>query len=300
MWLKAMRVTLSILLSAMPWVAAAAPGVPHIAMVTIVDGGSVLIRGAARLSLAEGVRLAKDDIIETGVQGRLVRIEFTDGGTLDLGPDSRALLAPQLPASRSKSPAHAYLLQGWAKWTAAQPPATPTAGVLLSAALDASATGRTVVALLGDDSFAFVEAGETVLAERRAGRALAPTPLKSDQFYARLGEAKPVLAKRPTPAFIQRVPRAFLDTLPTRAELLKAKNVVPKPLGDITYADVQAWVNAEAPLRTAFVSRWRAQAKNADFRKGLLADLPAHPEWDRVLNPQKYLPKPASTGDARY
>ena len=41
--------------------------------------------------------------------------------------------------------------------------------------------------------------------------------------------------------------------------------------------------------------RWKAQARNPEFRKGLVVQIAAHPEWDRTLFPEKYLPKPASS-----
>ena len=68
-----------------------------------------------------------------------------------------------------------------------------------------------------------------------------------------------------------------------------------KRLALITYADVQAWVDAEAGLRPLFVTRWKALAQNPEFRSGLVAGLRAHPEWERLLFPEKYLPKPAAS-----
>ena len=68
-----------------------------------------------------------------------------------------------------------------------------------------------------------------------------------------------------------------------------------KRLAPITYTDVQAWVDAEAGLRPLFVTRWKALAQNPEFRKGLVAGLRAHPEWERLLLPEKYLPKPAAS-----
>jgi hypothetical protein len=108
----------------------------------------------------------------------------------------------------------------------------------------------------------------------------------------RAGDAKAVVVPRPVPTFVKRLPRAFIDTLPARAELYKTREVDPKPEGGIVYADVQPWIDAEAGLRPGFVTRWRAQARNPEFRKGLVAGISAHPEWDRTLFPEKYLPKP--------
>jgi len=43
------------------------------------------------------------------------------------------------------------------------------------------------------------------------------------------------------------------------------------------------------------VTRWRALAKRPDVRAGLVADMAAHPEWDRTLFPEKYRPKPPAS-----
>ena len=141
----------------------------------------------------------------------------------------------------------------------------------------------------------FAESCDLMLAERSNGKLMPAVKLKSGEFLARSGDAKAVLAARPAADFINRVPRAFLDTLPTRSALFAALNVPPKRLAPITYADVQAWVDAEAGLRPLFVTRWKALAQNPEFRNGLVAGLRAHPEWDRLLFPEKYLPKPAAS-----
>ncbi len=54
------------------------------ATVTLLDGGATVIRGTARYALAEGVRIAAGDIVETGDEGIAI-IEFPDGVELGLG-----------------------------------------------------------------------------------------------------------------------------------------------------------------------------------------------------------------------
>jgi hypothetical protein len=41
------------------------------------------------------------------------------------------------------------------------------------------------------------------------------------------------------------------------------------------------------------VARWRALAQQPEFRKGLIATLKQHPEWERVLFPEKFAVKPS-------
>jgi hypothetical protein len=284
------RLLLSMWFLGLPGLALAAP---PIATVTILDGdAATIIRDANKLILAEGVRLLADDIVEAGAKTRLVRIEFNDGVILDIGPDTRLLLAPRLAGERGKRPPKLYLLQGFAKLTAPKG-AGAGAATLTSPAFDVSGLTRGVVLLVQpDEAYAFAESGDVSLLERSAGKEVGNHRLKSGDFFARTGDNKAGVNSRPAPAFIQRVPRPFLDTLPSRAELFKTREVEAKPAGTIAYADVQHWVDAETALRGGFVTRWRAQARNPEFRKGLVARMEAHPEWDRTLFPEKYLPKP--------
>jgi hypothetical protein len=276
---------------AMLWALGTAQAAETLARTTIVDGEPLMLREAAKFALPEGIRLARNDIVETGPQDRLLRIEFDDGRILDLGPDTRLLLAPGLPTARGKAGASAYLLQGWVKVSNTSPGSTAS---LLGAGLDVlQISGRAVVALLGDGQHVFIEQGEGTVIDRPGGRAQGPVALKKDQFFSRVGNDKPTVTSRPSPVFLQRIPRPFLDTLPARAALFAGKDAAPKRLADISYADAQAWLASEPALRPVFVSRWRAQARNAEFRKGLSTNMSAHPEWDRVLNPEKYdKPKP--------
>ena len=282
MWLR----VLLMLLCALPGVLRAEPA---IGIVTIVDGELFATREGSRLALAEGVRIVADDIVESAPQARLARIEFSDGVVLDIGPASRVLMTPRFTGNRA---AKLYLLQGWAKITLPKSLAAANFG---SEPFDLSAIARDVVLNVQPTASAvFAESGELMLTERSKGKALAAVKLKAGEFFSRVGEAKAVLAQRPAADFINRVPRAFLDTLPTRAALFAARDVAPKRLAPITYADVQAWVDAEAALRPLFVARWKALAQAPEFRKGLVAGLRNHPEWDRTLFPEKYLPKPAA------
>lgn len=285
---------LGLLLLSPPLWAAAPLGV-----VTIVDGEAVLMRETTRHQLAEAVRLVAGDIVETSATNRLLRIEFPDGVILDLGPESRALLEPRLAGERSKLPNRVHLLRGVAKLTLPQP-LPPAAATFSTPAFDVTGVSRSAVFIvLPDNAFAFAESGAVTLKERRGGKPGAVTTLKSGEFFARSGDAKAAVTARPTPAFIQQLPRPFLDTLPSRAALFKAREAEPKLLGGIGFADAEAWIDAEG-LRAHFAARWKALAQNPEFRAAVAANLRAHPEWDRVLYPEKYLPKPASAPTARY
>ena len=267
---------------------------PAIGIVTIVEGEIFATRDGTRFALAEGVRIVADDIVETAAQAKLGRIEFSDGLILDIGPGTRVLMTPRFPGERGgKRAAKLYVLQGWAKITV---PKSLAAASFASESFDLTGIARDVVLNVEPTASAvFAESGELTLIERSKGKAGAAVKLKSGEFLTRAGEAKSALTQRPAADFIQRVPRAFLDTLPARAALFATREVQPKRLAPITYAEVQAWVDAEAGLRPLFVARWKALAQAPDFRKGLVAGLRAHPEWDRTLFPEKYLPKPAAS-----
>ncbi|MBX3622369.1 MAG: hypothetical protein KF891_20580 [Rhizobacter sp.] len=269
---------------------AAAP----LATVTIVDGDALLLRDASRFALAEGVRLEKDDIVETPATARFLRIEFGDGVILDLGPESRLLLGAKLPGDRARLPARLHLLRGVAKLTVPKPLA-PAAGSFTTPALDVLGVAHSAVFIVqGVEAQVFAESGAVTLQGRRGGRPAGSTTVKSSEFYSRGADAKGSTGERPTPAFIQRLPRPFLDTLPARAKLFADREVPPKPLGELDYADAEPWIDADG-LRAHFAARWRALARNPAFREGVAAHMVAHPEWDRILFPEKYLPKPAAS-----
>jgi len=163
--------------------------------------------------------------------------------------------------------------------------------LLASATLDLQRTARSVViGLDGGGLSVFAESGETLLAERRTDAPAAPVSLKEGAFYTRAGTGAGEASANPKPGFIARVPKPFLDTLPARAALFRDKEPASVSAGALVYADVQAWIDAEPALRGGFVTRWRALARQGEFRKGLEQGLAAHPEWDRVLHPERYLP----------
>ena len=273
-------------------------------IVTIVEGESSIVRDASRVALAEGVRLANDDLIDTTAQTKLLRIEFDDGLMLLVAPESRLWIGPKFSADKaSPRAARIYLLNGTVKLTTkadAGAAAAPSSATVATPVFDLKSSGRDTLVSVGPNGGAvFAEAGDVQLVERTktkngataAGPALT---VKTGEYYTRAGADKGKTAPRPDPEFIKRLPRAFLDPVPSRAALFAAREVAGKPLGAIDYASVQPWIDAEAALRPAFLARWRPLASQAEFRKGLVAGLRGHPEWDRTLFPEKYLPKPAS------
>ena len=279
-----LRSFLAALLASCALVAAAAPRAP---LVTMLDGDATLLRDGARFALAEGVRLEAGDLLATGPHTRLLRVEFPSGVGVAFGPDSRAMLTPDLGNDMR---AGVYLLSGWVKLAAP----SGVSGAIRSRVADSDTTaGTLILCVQGDAAQAFAESGPSRV-QPRAPDAPAQ-PLKSGEMLTiAAGGAKPTLAKGASPAFVQAMPRPFMDSLPARFAAFPT-DVPPHRLGSMSYADAQPWIDAEAPLRRVFAERWRRLAAEPGFRSGLVGGLKSHPEWTPILYPPGRVPQAAAT-----
>lgn len=251
------------------------------AVVTLLEGQAVLLRAAGRFALAEGVRIQAGDIVEVAEKG-LVQVGFSDGTRVSLGPQSRFHVA---------TVSDFFLLHGWSK--------TATAKALrLTTPLFGLATAEAIFVLhvQNNEAGVFVERGELRLSEgfTKASTASALS-VRAGQFYARKADQKGVTQARPPQAFVAAMPRPYQDNLPERLALFKEREVPPRHLGDLAYADVESWLTAPPELRRPMMQRLRARARDPEFRKALIANMPRHPEWDRIVFPDKYKPKPKPT-----
>ncbi|WP_295640204.1 hypothetical protein [uncultured Methylibium sp.] len=273
--------TLALLGSSAPVAANPSPA----PVVTIVDGEAQVIRESSRFTAVEGLRLEAEDIVHTADGTRVVRIEFSDGSAVDLGPATRLQLQPRLAAeSGTDRPSRLYALSGWFKLTGS--------GLgLASPRLDATDVSGSVVLRIADDAvLAFVESGGLRLVERAATRPPLTHALKDGEAYVRQGDDAGTLTPRPGAAMLKAMPRAFTDSLPMRASRFQDRLVAPPAPTEIAYVDVAPWIHGERALRYGFVQRWRGKAREPQFRSALLAELAMHPEWDRTLFPEKYAP----------
>ncbi len=252
-----------------------------LATVTVQQGKASVIRGTTRLESLPGARLAAEDIVETAPTASLVRIEFDKGSLLDMGPSTRVMLMP--------GNSLAYVLQGWVKLTTG--PASPSASLgLATAAMDVSTVGRAVVLhVQGTDAEAFAESGAVAVLIN--GQTKPPVngelQLAPGHFLARHGDAPASVMARPSAAFIQSVPGAFMDTLPARAPLYKGKDAAMSPGKSLNHAEVQPWLEAEPRIRQRFTTRWRPLLQDLEFKRALAAHLNAHPEWRPILHPPR-------------
>lgn len=262
-----------------------------IGLLTIVDGEAAVLRDTERFAAVEGLRLRAEDIVRTGEQTRLARIELSDGTTLDLGPATELLLQPAALGQRATT---LYLARGWLK--VGSRPAVPAADAgigIASAAFDLQhLSGSAVLHLSPQAALVFAESGSVELIERNEGRPGSSRTVRDGDAWSRRGSAAGSLARRPPADLMQGLPRGFADTLPRLAARFESRTVEPGPADAIAYAEVASWINGEAALRPTFLHRFAGRARDREFRAGLVAELRAHPGWDRLLFPEKYRPKP--------
>jgi len=280
-------------------VATLAAGAEAPAIVTLVEGPAALLRGAGRFALVEGVRVHAGDIVEVPDKG-LVQIEFAGGTRVSLGPQARFHVAALAGAARGTKEAAVsdfYLLQGWSKFALAPKSAplrvtTPLFGF-------GSADAVVVLQVQSAEASLFVERGALRLAEGfvRATPS-SPVAVGAGQFYVRRADQRGVLQPRPAPGFVAGMPAYYRDNLPERLAGFKDRDVSPRRLGDLAYEEVEPWLKGPPELRRPLIQRMRARAQDPEFRKAVIANMRFHPEWDRILFPEKYLPKPVPAADA--
>jgi hypothetical protein len=274
------------LLLACPLVCVAADSV---ATVTLLEGDAVLVRGAARYALAEGVALHSGDIIEVA-DNSLAQVEYFDGAALALGAGTRLLT---VSASRGKA-AHAeyYVIQGVLKLTGVKPGARLRFATPLFTVHPVE--GAVVLLVSGGEGAVFAESGET-----RVAAGSAPLRLKSGDFCARRNGQRATVDLLPSKAFVAALPANFLDPLPSRMALYKDRAVEPLRLQEVSYAGVEAWLKAPPAIRRPLVARFEPLASDATFRASLIANLKFHPEWGPVLYPvpKDAAPEPAAANN---
>ncbi len=185
-----------------------------IGVVTIVDGGLMVQRGAERFAAVEGQRVQGDDLVTTTDATRVARIELDDGKALDLGPATQLLLQPRALAAEADRAAAALLVRGWLKLSAPWNLTTPAAFV--SPRLEAQRVRGVVIAQVdAAESWLFVETG-IASAQPRDGRRAAPYALAEGGSFTQRAEGGLQGTAAPTDR-LARMPRAFFDTLPRRA-----------------------------------------------------------------------------------
>lgn len=262
------------------WAQARSAAADVTAIVGIQDGPARLLRQTGRFLLAEGLHLQSQDIIETAAGG-FAQLELPKGDLLGIGENTQLMLAPP-------GPAQVFLLRGWLKITAPDHKGPPWVVHLPEVALSMS-TGALVVHREARQGWqVFVESGSARL-QARVGAQAAQT-LGTGQYASGKPDGKWQREARPDAAFIGTVPRPFLDPLPARAQLYAERKVVAKSVGELNYQDAEPWLTADPSLRQPLLMRWRSRLSDSSFRAALAANLGEHPEWERVIYPERFCP----------
>lgn len=261
-----------------------------VGIVGIIEGNARLIRQTTRYTLAEGVALIEQDIIETA-PGAFVQIELPGNVLVGIGESTQLMLRPRVGKGLTAPPL--YLLQGWLK--------TSTGGTFgfASPAFEiATQAASTVVYTTGTLYEVFAESGAVKVTLRDT---TPPTvsQLASGDFAQRREGAPPTVARRATSDFLAKVPRWFRDRLPARGEQFAKRNVAPKALGEIAYADVAPWLRTEPALRLSLLPLWRSRAADLSFRAEAKAELARHPEWEPHADPEGYARRMAEEAERR-
>jgi hypothetical protein len=268
--------------------------VQGVGTVTLLEGSLRVIRGASVMQGAEGMRLRQGDILESSDKG-FVQLEFGGGGIAALGPSTRVYIlrhdghgasARGGAATNATPGADLILLSGWLKGES-----SATAGLYRYATPTLAATtanGTVLVHESDGECDVFVESGAATIGEVGAdGGVRQPTAAKAGQFFSRKAGKAVTSSSRPNAAFLSDMPHPFQDTLPSRLAHFTGKPVEPKTDHAVSYAEVQAYLRMRPSWRRGFVERFESRLKDAEFRKELESHLAEHPEWDKILHPEK-------------
>jgi len=254
---------------------------------TLVDGDARVLRGVTWYALVPGARAEEGDVVDAGERAA-VQLEFAQGGALNMQGPAIAH-AIELPASGDKAsaPVAIALERGWFK-AAAAPKARVVRLRLPAATIDLE--GATVV-LHGDAALTevFVERGGARIGIPVArGKEAPPREAKEGEFWRRAGD-RPFVADERAPAeFVAAMPRDLREALPA----LSSRYAGPAPTlvaaQPITFDEARPWL--AGPMRRVFARRFIARLSDPAFRAAAVAH--PIPEWDRILHPEKYRPKP--------
>ncbi len=256
-----------------------------VGVLTVAEGGVVLVRGTTTYTAGQGVTLQNGDMLAPDPKGQ-AQIEFADGAILNLSRGTRAFLLSSQSAGGEPGVA---LLPGWAKFTRAKASKGKPYRYIMPLARLGTAGATGVLRIAGESSEIFVEAGAARLVElSKAGLPAAGRDMKGGEFVVRAAGQPLVATPRPSPEFIKAMPGYFRDDLAVFLPRVRDRNTEPKREHDATYAEVEPWLKASAPLRRNLLERFRSRAKDPQFRSKLIENLSAHPEWDRILFPEKY------------
>ncbi len=256
-----------------------------IGVVTILDGGGRVLRGATWYKLVEGARVQDGDVIDAADHAQ-VQVELTSGPVMNfVGPAGLLALSGGAAAPReTKQPstAEVYLPRGWLKLVVkagGAPLRVRTASGAVSAA-----DGVAVVHADGDAIEMFVETGSAKLYEPgRSASDGAAHDLKGGDFALRAPDRPFATAGAAPQNFIAGLPRHFRDPLPALAAQYAVARKQLAPDRPISYAEAEPWL--QGPYRRLFIKKLQTRLADPEFRTAAMAKPQAYPEWQAALAP---------------
>jgi hypothetical protein len=241
-------------------------------------------------SATRGALFQPGDLIESGL-GSLLILEVRDGtvtrAIVALGPETRAHWAGQADAGVTLD-----VLEGWVKVDTAAPSApleVRSVGPLLGAV---SRSGTYVLHVGAAADQVFQESGDVTLWLPTPDGTGTTAATKPGQF-TECGAGGSRTRMGLDPAFLNELPGAFRDPLPSGIADKLRGNTEPQRIRDVTYADIADWLAAPLEWRRGFIEQFRPRLRDPAFRRALDARISVHPEWRPVLHP-RFTPRAAS------
>lgn len=277
-----MRLWRAFLPMCMVLLSTAANAATEIGAITLVEGEVLLLRGATWYKVAAGLRVEEADILASGDKSQ-AQIELATGTIANLAGMGSLYFAP----SPATAPRMLMLPNGWLKAAVKAP------GVRVRApAFDAvTADGTFVMHAQAAAAEVFVESGSLKLYEvTTAGTDGTARDVKRGEYGGKSATVAYASVARAPKKFVDAMPRHFIDPLPVLAGRVKTK---PQLVADhdITYAEAEPWLAGRD--RSVFERRFASRLRDPVFRKAVEPNVARYPLWDRMLHPEKYLPKPA-------
>jgi hypothetical protein len=253
-------------------------------IVTLADAGSRVLRGATWYRLVPGARLEESDIVEAAERAQF-QLELDGGSALNVvGPGTLYVTR----AAEAGSPDTLAFSRGWMK-ASVKPPGlrvrTPQAEVVT--------TGAVIVMRVTAAPEIFIESGEARLVElSKSGAERATHEMKRGEHWSPRNDGRYAMVPRAPKPFVDAMPRHYTDALPALAAKFKSAAELPVDR-EITYAEAQPWLAGRE--RAAFERRFAGRLRDPAFRRAVEPHVARYPSWDRMLHPEKYLPKPPAT-----
>ena len=254
-------------------------------MATIVDGDARVLRGTAWHKLVPGARLEDGDIVSAGERAQ-IHLEFNAGGLVNFVGAGTLYIVP--PAPKAKAPAVTTLVvpKGWLK-AVASPPGVQVRAAAAELTVEA---GAVVMRSDGPALDFFVEAGNARIAEpTSSGADQAARGAKQDEYWSKSATGQFVPSTRPPRAFVDAMPRHYLDALPAFAAKFKSRPTLVVER-EVSYAEAEPWLSGRD--RAVFERRFASRLRDPVFRKAVEPDVARYPSWDRRLHPEKFAPPP--------